>query len=81
MTGPEAYKDAADDLNWAEARFGDCTPGESAIASALVGVGRAVLALTAATALQHLGPERGMTEKDRAAWIDVASECRKAVTQ
>lgn len=50
MTGPEFYKAAAETLDDAEGRIGDCTPGESAIALAMIGVGRATLAVAASMA-------------------------------
>ena len=49
-SGPDFYKAAAKTLDDAEGRIGDCTPGESAIALAMIGTGRATLALAAATA-------------------------------
>ena len=81
MTGPEFYKAAAEALDDAEGRIGDCTPGESAIALAMIGAGRATLALAAATALGREGEGQTMPSKDRAAWFAVAAECRKATAE
>ena len=72
MTGPEFYKAATEALDDAEGRIGDCTPGESAIALAMIGVGRATLALAAATALANYCGDR-MTEGDSRRWFEAAS--------
>lgn len=77
MTGAEHYREAERLLG----NHGDgdmiVTPPLQITTAAQV---HATLALAAATALGREGEGRTMASKDRAAWFDVAAECRKTAT-
>jgi len=82
MTGAEHYREAERllDLSGQEAEV-DVEEAESYVAFLGVCVARAqvhaTLAVAAATALGSEGGDSRLPAKDRAAWFDVASECRK----
>jgi len=78
MTGPEAYSESL-----RLARKAADYEGEPTVAHVQAGQlsqTYALLALAAATALGREGEGRTQPSKDRAAWFDVAAECRKAAT-
>ena len=87
-TGPEHYREAERLAQlaegWLDADYGwkgqlrseeRLARRNSDLAAAHV---HALLSLAAATALGNEGEGRTQPSKDRAAWFDVASECRKA---
>ena len=78
-TGPDHYRKAEDLVDLAQ--FGgddiDLTERRNMIAGAQV---HATLALAAATALGREGSDGTQPSMDRAAWFDVAAECRKATS-
>ena len=82
MTGPEHFREA--ERLTAVVTKPDALTGHRLLNSgdhrdvlALAQV-HATLSLAAATALGNEGEGRTQPSKDRAAWFDVASECRKA---
>lgn len=76
MTGPECYLEAQRLAaeSYHEDRY---EQPEVLLARAQV---FATLALAAATALGREGEGRTQPSKDKAAWFDVAAECRKAAS-
>ena len=71
-TGPEHYREAERLLYLAQ--------GEAWPAAAQLAHVHATLALAAATALSTAGGDQQLPAKDRTAWLDTASECRKKAT-
>ena len=74
MTGPEHYVEAERLVNLAQNSEMFSHP-----ATEMAQV-HAPLSLAAATALGREGEGRTQPSKDRAAWFDVAAECRKATS-
>ena len=79
MTGPEHYANAESDLDNAARADDRGRPADVAYWMQAAQV-HATLALAAATALGREGEGRTQPSKDKAAWFDVAAECRKQVT-
>ena len=77
MTGPEHYREAERLMKRAD-RIMDGFPSEEYAQTIAVAQVHATLALAAATALGREGEGRTQPGKDKAAWFDVAAECRKA---
>ena len=77
MTGPDHYREAERLL--AEMPRERLPHPDIAMIQQVAQV-HATLALAAATALGREGEGRTQPSKDRAAWFDVAAECRKATS-
>jgi hypothetical protein len=75
-SGPDHYR-VAERLLVYVTEAPDDPPGSVATVVAQAQV-HATLALAAATALGREGEGRTQPSKDKAAWFDVAAECRKA---
>ena len=78
-TGPEHYREAERWLFKAE-KAGARGSGETPESCAAIAQGHATLSLAAATALGREGEGRTQPGKDRAAWFEAASECKKEAT-
>ena len=76
MTGPECYQEALRLARKAADYQGE--PLTSHVQVGQLSQTYALLALAAATALGREGEGRTQPSQDRAAWFDVAAECRKA---
>ena len=77
MTGPGHYREAERLIKRANSIM-DGFPGEEYAQTIAEAQAHATLALAAATALGREGEGRTQPSKDKAAWFDVAAECRKA---
>ena len=75
MTGPEHYREA-ELLSKLASNF-EGKPRAARVQMGQVAQVHAILALAAATALGHEGEGRTQPSKDRAAWFEAASECKK----
>ena len=78
MTGPEHYLEAESLTSEHAARASDKGRMDDMTNWLQCAQVHATLALAAATALGREGEGRTQPSKDRAAWFDVAAECRKA---